>query len=64
MSYIGGGEIFEQTIRLADQLIISKMNFESSGDVFFPKIDEINWNLEEIKPYKEFNVNYYTKVKF
>ncbi len=59
---IGGREIFEQTISLADSLIISEMNFESGGNVFFSKIDRNKWNLEEIKSYNDFNVNYYTRA--
>lgn len=60
---IGGGEIFEQTIKVADKLIISQMNFNCKGDVLFPEIDKNKWNLTAAKPYKEFIVNYYAKVK-
>ena len=58
----GGGEIFKQTILLADKLIISEMNFEISGDVAFPKINEKKWNKTASKSFNNFNVNYYTKV--
>jgi len=59
---IGGGEIFEQMILIADELIISEMNFEVSGDVFFPKINEQKWNKISSKSFKDFNVNYYKRV--
>jgi dihydrofolate reductase len=36
---IGGGEIYLQALATADEMIISYMNFEADGDVFFPKIE-------------------------
>ena len=40
---IGGGEIFDQTIHEADEMIISLMNFEVEGDVYFPEVDYEVW---------------------
>ncbi len=40
---IGGGEIYKQAIKLADEMIISFMNFEAEGDIFFPEINSRIW---------------------
>lgn len=40
---IGGGNIYEQTIDLADCLKITQVDFKTEADAFFPKIDENIW---------------------
>ena len=40
---IGGGNIYEQTIDLADQLEITWVDATLEADTYFPKIDEKNW---------------------
>ena len=40
---IGGGNIYEQTIDLADCLKIPQVDFQTEADAFFPKIDENIW---------------------
>ena len=40
---IGGGNIYEQTIDLADCLKITQVDFQTEADAFFPKIDENIW---------------------
>ena len=40
---IGGGNIYEQTIDLADCLKITQVDFQTKADAFFPKIDENIW---------------------
>jgi dihydrofolate reductase len=40
---IGGGNIYEQTIDLADCLNITQVDFQTEADAFFPKIDENIW---------------------
>ena len=40
---IGGGNIYEQTIGLADRLEITRVNAEWEADTFFPKIDTAVW---------------------
>jgi dihydrofolate reductase len=43
---LGGGEIYQQTMELADQLIVTEVHAEFDGDTFFPEIDLTQW--EEI----------------
>lgn len=40
---LGGGEIYKQTIDLADRLIITEIHGEFEGDTFFPDIDKSRW---------------------
>lgn len=42
---IGGGEIYRQTIELADTLYITHVEKEVEGDTRFPKIDPKKWRL-------------------
>ncbi len=58
---IGGGEIFNQAIDKADELILSKMNFISIGDVVFPEIDGTKWILNSSELFTEFTVHHYIR---
>ena len=40
---IGGGNIYEQTIDLADRLEVTQVKAELKADVFFPKINPKIW---------------------
>ncbi|WP_333853444.1 dihydrofolate reductase [Epilithonimonas sp.] len=40
---IGGGEIYKQTIDIADKLEITQVNGDFEADTFFPKIDLKIW---------------------
>ena len=42
---IGGGEIYSQSILLADQLDITRVHHSFEADVFFPEIDLEIWEL-------------------
>jgi dihydrofolate reductase len=42
----GGGEIYKQAINIAGEMILSFLNFEAEGDVYFPKIDQNKWKEE------------------
>ena len=44
---IGGGEIYSQSIHLADQLDITKVHHSFEADVYFPEIDLKIWELTE-----------------
>lgn len=60
---IGGGEIYKQAINIVDELIISIMNFEVEGDVYFPQIDPLVWEETSRKKEKEFDIVYYSRIK-
>jgi len=44
---IGGGNIYEQTIEIADKLEVTLVKAELKADTFFPKIDKKIWKLSE-----------------
>ncbi len=43
---LGGGQIFESAIKIADRLDITKVDETFVGDVFFPEINTDEWVLE------------------
>lgn len=49
---IGGGEIYKQSILLADRIEITRVHVNIEGDTFFPVIDHEVWKLvkEEFHP--------------
>lgn len=47
---IGGGEIYKETIKVADRLLITHFNIAASeADTFFPSIDPAHWKGKKIK---------------
>ncbi len=60
---IGGGEVFRQTITLADALEITRVDREIAGDVFFPKIDEAKWRKIKEVTHQGFSFATYERVK-
>jgi dihydrofolate reductase len=52
---IGGGEIYKQSIEIADKLDITRVHHTFDADTFFPEIDLTKWELtsEEYHPKDE-----------
>jgi dihydrofolate reductase len=42
---IGGGEIYTQTLSIYDKIILTEVEIEAEGDVFFPEIDASDWKM-------------------
>ena len=40
---LGGGEIYRQSMDIADKLIITEVHEEFEGDTYFPEIDKDTW---------------------
>lgn len=40
---IGGGEIYAQTLPIADRIYLTRVDAAPEGDVFFPNLDETVW---------------------
>lgn len=56
---LGGGNIYEQTIDLADKLEVTLVDAELKADTFFPKIDLKKWQkTEELCHEKDEKNNY------
>jgi dihydrofolate reductase len=58
---IGGGEIYRQVIDLADELIISELKSNYEGDVYFPKIDDNKWVIQNEETFDDFNIVKYIR---
>lgn len=48
---IGGGQIYAQTMDLADILYVSRVDVEPHGDAHYPEIPADEWTLKEAQPY-------------
>ena len=58
---IGGGEIFKLAINFADEMIISIMDFEAEGDVYFPDFNKSEWKIVRNDKRKQFEILYYER---
>jgi dihydrofolate reductase len=54
---IGGGEIFQATIELANKLVISEVDCVIDGDISYPVINLSDWRKELIGEYAKNNSN-------
>ena len=59
----GGGEIYNQAIGIADEMILSFLSFDAEGDVYFPKIDQNIWKEESREKRSEFEIVRYLRLK-
>ena len=63
---IGGGQVYEQAIELADVIELTKIHAQFEGDVFFPEIDLKKWSVEKEERMSNPNFEYsfitYTKI--
>jgi dihydrofolate reductase len=67
---IGGGEIYSQSIQLADQLDITRVHHSFDADVYFPEINMNIWELtsekfnsKDEKHHFEYTFQTYTRKK-
>ena len=65
---IGGGEIYKQTMPVANKIYMTRVHAELEGDTFFPVIDKSIWELKENTDFKEdgkhkYNFSFQTWVK-
>lgn len=65
---IGGGQIYKQSIKIADKIELTKVHTTVEADVFFPEIDENIWEViqSEYHPKDEkhkYDFTYLTFVK-
>ena len=42
---IGGGYLFRETIDIFNKLLITRVDCDIKGDVFYPELDLAKWNL-------------------
>jgi dihydrofolate reductase len=54
---IGGGEIYNQTIQLADKLYLTHVDTEIDGDTHFPSFNQSEWTRELVLEQEQNNVH-------
>jgi len=57
----GGGKVYSDSINLADELIISRMDLEPEGDTFFPGINPDIWLETDIIKKTDFEIHTYKR---
>jgi len=57
----GGGEIYKQSISIADEMIISHMKFDAVGEVKFPEIEMNEWYIDSKDDREKFEIVTYKK---
>ncbi len=60
---IGGAQIYKQAMDSVDEMLISIMDFEAEGDVYFPMINEQIWTVESRDKRSEFEILKYVRRK-
>ena len=50
---IGGGELFEESMSIADKIYLTRVSVIIDGDAFFPEIKEADWTLISDVPFKK-----------
>lgn len=59
---IGGGEIYKQSMIIADEMIISFMKFEAEGEVIFPEIQEDVWRQVTLEDRAQFVIKRFVRI--
>ncbi|MAQ97867.1 MAG: dihydrofolate reductase [Gammaproteobacteria bacterium] len=67
---IGGGFLFRDTLPITNRLVLTKVNCEIEGDVFYPEIDLSDWVEKDSRDFikdkdndYDFRVSTYEKLK-
>ena len=56
---IGGGYVFEESKNMVNKLVLTRVNCEVDGDVFYPEIDLSNWKKISTESFKHDDENEY-----
>jgi dihydrofolate reductase len=65
---IGGGYLFRESINFFNKLVLTQVDCEIDGDIFYPEVDLDQWTLQESEDFKkdednEFNFSVQTFTK-
>lgn len=61
---IGGANIFEQTMPLADKMYISYIKKDYGGNIYFPAFDKSEWVIEKREDHPNFEFVVYRRKDF
>ena len=56
---IGGGYIFKESINLVNKLVLTRVNCDIDGDVFYPTLDFTEWSMISNESFKKDKENEY-----
>ena len=56
---IGGGYIFKESINLVNKLVLTWVNCDIDGDVFYPRLDFTEWSMISSESFKKDRENEY-----
>ena len=56
---IGGGYLFKETLPVMNKLVITKVDCNVLGDIYYPKVEMENWKLVNSKSYSKNSDNDY-----
>ena len=56
---IGGGYVFEESKNIVNKLVLTRVECEIEGDVFYPEIDLGNWEKVSTESFKQDSENEY-----
>lgn len=59
--YCGGAQIYAQALARADAIYLSQMNLDAAGDVFFPQIDPLIWQVVREECFAAFVYRHYRR---
>jgi dihydrofolate reductase len=55
---IGGSTLYEQFIDMANKLYLTEIDDTCKADVYFPKINKSEWNIDVLSENEEENIKY------
>ena len=58
----GGGEIYRESMKYADKILLSIIEDDTLGDTFFPEIDESKFKLVSTDIFDTFRLNTYERM--
>ena len=56
---IGGGYVFEESKNIVNKLVLTRVECEIDGDVFYPQMDLSNWEKVSTESFKQDSENEY-----
>lgn len=51
----GGGEIYSQTIKDAEKLYLTEVDYDGEADSFFPELNPEEWHLDKVENHNPIN---------
>lgn len=57
----GGASVYKQALPYCDQILLSRIPGDYTGETYFPDFSEYNYRLVEEKPFETFTLEIYQK---